>query len=246
MNNTPASQQSGAPFPATRWSVVAEARDPREPESAKALETLCRHYWMPLYAAVRRFGHAPPDAADLTQGFFERLLEKDWLRAADRQKGRFRTFLMVALKRYMANEYHRGRAAKRGGGLSFVPLDTSLSERLYVKSGEHSLSPEELFDKRWALTLIETSLARIEQEYGVTDHAKEFRLLKPCLTAARGEIDYGELAVTLGLSEGAARVAVHRIRKRYRTLFREEIARTVCDESEVEDELRALMVALGR
>ncbi len=245
MSDTPPTTRPAALFPATRWSVVAEACDPGEPESAAALEELCRNYWMPLYVAVRRFGHSPEDAKDLTQGFFARLLEKDWLHAADREKGRFRTFLMVALKRYLANEWHRGQAAKRGGGRVHVPLDTKLAERLYGESGAHSLSPEQLFDKRWALTLIETALARMEREYHEAGRDGEFELLKPCLTAGRGEIDYRGLATALGLNEGAARVAVHRIRKRYRSLFREEIARTVRDETEVEEEMRALMQALG-
>lgn len=246
VSHTRPATRSASLFPATRWSVVAEACDPGEPESAAALEALCRGYWMPLYAAVRHFGHSPEDAKDLTQGFFARLLEKDWLHAADREKGRFRTFLMVALKRFLANEWQRERAAKRGGGATMVPLDTELSERLYARSGEHSLSPEELFDKRWALTLIETALERMEEEYHEAGRGDEFCILKPCLTAARGAIDYPGLACALDRSEGAARVAVHRIRKRYRSLFRGEIARTVRDDSEVDEELRALMRALER
>ena len=245
MNDPTAASRSNSLFPVTRWSVVAEACDEGGGEPAAALEDLCRTYWMPLYAAVRRIGHSPEDAKDLTQGFFVRLLEKGRLRVADREKGRFRTFLMVALKRYLANEWHRGRAAKRGGGLEPVPLDTKLAERLYGESGAHSLTPEQLFDKRWALTLIETALARMEQEYREAGRGGEFEVLKPCLTAGRGEIDYHTLAEALGLGEGAARVAVHRIRKRYRSLFREEIARTVRDEDEVEEEMRALMQALG-
>ena len=245
MRSPPSTNPPTPLFPVTRWSVVAEACDSGEEDSAAALEELCRNYWMPLYVAVRRFGHGPEDAKDLTQSFFARLLEKDWLHAADREKGRFRTFLMVALKRYLANEWHRGQAAKRGGGVDLVPLDTKLAERLYGGSGAHSLSPEQLFDKRWALTLIETALARMEQEYRDSGRDAEFALLKPCLTAGRGEIDYRGLAAALGLGEGAARVAVHRIRKRYRSLFREEIARTVRDEGEVEEEMRALMAALG-
>jgi RNA polymerase sigma-70 factor (ECF subfamily) len=232
-------------FPVTRWSVVVEARHETTGESAAALENLCRTYWLPLYAAVRRYGHSPEDAQDLTQEFFAKLLEKNWLDAADREKGRFRTFLMVALKRFLANEWHRGHAAKRGGGLDPVPLDTQLAERLYGGSGAHSLTPEQLFDKRWALTLIETALARMESEYHDAGRDVEFAILKPCLTAGRGGIGYNSLATRLGVNEGAARVAVHRIRKRYRCLFREEIARTVRDEAEVEEEMRALMQALG-
>ncbi|MCF7674494.1 MAG: sigma-70 family RNA polymerase sigma factor [Akkermansiaceae bacterium] len=246
--NRPAPTTPTPPAPlflTTHWSVVADACDPEGPEAVAALEELCGSYWMPLYLAVRRFGHSPEGSEDLTQEFFARLLEKGWLRAADREKGRFRTFLMVALKRFLANEWHRERTARRGGGFDAVPLDTELAERLYAGSGSHLLSPEQLFDKRWALTLIETALVRMEGEYDEAGRGGEFALLKPCLTAGRGGIDYRELAAALGLGEGAARVAVHRIRKRFRSLFREEIARTVRDEAEVEEEMRALMAALG-
>ncbi len=239
------SERPAPGFPATRWSVVIGAREEEPGESNAALEDLCRTYWLPLYAAVRRMGHDPEDAQDLTQEFFARLLDKHWLDAAAREKGRFRTFLMVALKRFLVNEWHRGQAAKRGSGSRSLKLDTQLAERLYDGSGSHSLTPEQLFDKRWALTLIETTLARIEREYRDAGRGTEFAILKPCLTAERGGIDYNSLATRLGVSEGAARVAVHRIRKRYRSLFREEISRTVRDEAEVEEEMCALMQALG-
>jgi RNA polymerase sigma-70 factor (ECF subfamily) len=152
---------------------------------------------------------------------------------------------MVALKRFLANEWHRDHTAKRGGRSEAVLLDSHLAERLYQETGAHSLTPEQLFDKRWALTLIETALVRIESEYRDVESSHEFRILKPCLTAGRGEIDYASLARGLSVNEGAARVAVHRIRKRYRSLFREEIARTVRDEADVDEEMRALMEALG-
>ena len=232
-------------FPVTRWSVVAGACAANTADSAAALGDLCRTYWMPLYAAVRRYGHSPEDAQDLTQEFFSRLLEKHWLQAADREKGRFRTFLMVALKRFLANEWHRDQTEKRGGRSEAVPLDSHLAERLYQETGAHSLTPEQLFDKRWALTLIETTLTRIETEYRDAGSDREFGILKHCLTAGRGEIDYALLARSLAVNEGAARVAVHRIRKRYRSLFREEIARTVRDEGDVDEEMRALIHALG-
>lgn len=233
-------------FPVTRWSVVVGACDESADEPSSALEELCRTYWMPLYAAVRRSGRAPEDARDLTQEFFARLLEKQWLRSADREKGRFRTFLMVVLKRFLANEWHRGQAAKRGGGHEPVPLDTHLAEKLYSASGAHSLTPAQLFDKCWALTLIETVLARIGQEYRDAGRGGEFAAIKPCLTAERGEIDYSGLAGQLAISEGAARVAVHRLRKRYRSLFRAEIARTLRNENDVDEEMHALLEALGR
>lgn len=245
MNPPSFSERSGRMFPVTRWSLVVEARDEEAGDSTAALEDLCRTYWMPLYAAVRRFGHDPEDAKDLTQEFFARLLEKQWLHAAEREKGRFRTFLMVALKRFLANEWHRGQAEKRGGGRELVPLDTHVAERLYGGSGAHALTPEQVFDKRWALTLIGAALERIGREYHDAGRGREFEELKPCLTVGHGGIDYSGLAHQLGLSEGAARVAVHRIRKRYRVVFREEIARTLRDEGEVEQEMRALMGALA-
>jgi len=246
MNDPTVSATRPAPvFPVTRWSMVVGACDAGADDSAAALEDLCRTYWLPLYAAVRRMGHNPEDAQDLTQEFFARLLAKHWLNAADREKGSFRTFLMVALKRFLTSEWRRNHAVKRGGGHDPVPLDTQLAEQLYGRSGAHSLTPEQLFDKRWALTLIETALARIERDYDDAGRAAEFEILKPCLAASRGGLDYETLAGRLGVSEGAARVAVHRIRKRYRSLFREEIARTVRDESEVEEELRSLMQALA-
>ena len=246
MKTTPSTDSSGRMFPVTRWSIVVGARDENSGESMAALEDLCRTYWMPLYAVVRRYGHSAEEAQDLTQEFFARLLQKHGLQAADRDKGRFRTFLVVALKRFLANEWHRDRAVKRGGRWEKVPLDTHIAERLYHESGANSLTPEQLFDKRWALTLIETCLGRIEHEYRDAGRAAEFDVLKCCLTAGRGEIDYESLGKSLGLNGGAARVAVHRIRKRYRSIFREEIARTVRDDKDVDEEMRNLLCALTR
>lgn len=226
----------GQAFPQTRWSLVVAAAAAAEP----SLEALCRQYWQPVYAVARRAGHDVETAKDLTQGFFARLLDKGWLEAADQEKGRFRTFLITALKRYMVNEWHREHTVKRGGFAETVPLDTELAERLGARERLHELSPDALFDRRWALALLDQALARIEAEYPAAD----FGRLKECLTAGRGEINYARLAVALGTSEGAARVAVHRLRKRYRAVIREEVARTVADESEVENEMRALMAAL--
>jgi len=225
-----------AGFPVTRWSMVAAAAGAAE----ASLEALCRQYWSPVYAVARQAGHDIDAAKDLTQGFFAKLLEKGWLADADRDKGRFRTFLITALKRYMANEWHREHAAKRGGFAERVPLDAELAERLTVRDGIRQWSPDELFDRRWALALLDAAMHRLEAEYGTA----EFLILKDCLTAERGQIDYAELAVTLGATEGTARVAVHRLRKRYRAVIRDEVARTVADEDEVETEMRALLNAL--
>lgn len=224
-------------FPHTRWSVIVSAAAGAE----SSLETLCRQYWKPVYAVARHAGHDVETAKDLTQGFFARLLEKGWLGAADQDKGRFRTFLVTALKRYMINEWHREHALRRGGFADMLPLDIELAERIEEREGGRAVSPDALFDRRWALALLDQAMQRLAAEW-LPD---QFEMLKPCLIAERGEIDYAELAQHLGGSEGAARVAVHRLRKRYRALIREEVAQTVTDEAEVDDELRALMNALA-
>ncbi len=254
MSATPPSTTSTAPpgtphgqgiFATTHWSVVLSARDPSAPDSTAALETLCRTYWYPLYAFVRRQGQSPPDAQDLTQEFFARLLQKDYLRAAAREKGRFRTFLIVALKRFMANEWDRAHALKRGGGQAQVSLDTSLAETRYQLEPPAVAGADQVYERRWALTLLDHAMARLRREYAQRGSTAEFEQLKSVLTADRGDIAYPTIAANLGLSEGAARVAVHRLRKRFREVFREEIAQTVSTPDEVEDEVRHLVAALA-
>lgn len=225
-----------AAFPVTRWSLVAEAAG----EAEASLEALCRQYWPPVYAVARQAGHDAETSKDLTQGFFSKLLEKGWLADADRGKGRFRTFLITALKRYMVNEWRRDHAAKRGGFAEMVPVEVEMAERIGAVETAASLAPDRLFDRRWAITLLDATMRRLGTEYP----EKEFALLKESLTAGRGEIDYADLAEQLSISEGAARVTVHRLRKRYRALIREEVLRTVSSDIEVEDEMRALMEAL--
>lgn len=218
----------------TRWSLVIGAAG----EAEASLEALCRQYWQPVYAVARQAGNDVETAKDLTQGFFAKLLEKQWLAAADREKGRFRTFLVTALKRYMINEWHREHAARRGGFQECVPLDAELAERVSAADSRRDLSPDALFDRRWALALLDAALLRLAED------CPQFEVLKDTLTAGRGETDYAALAVTLEMSEGAARVAVHRLRKRYRALIREEVSRTVACEDAVETEMSALMDAL--
>jgi RNA polymerase sigma factor (sigma-70 family) len=231
-------------FPATHWSVVLAARGGDEADSLRALEDLCRAYWYPLYAFLRRQGHSPPDAQDLTQGFFARLLEKRYLDAADREKGRFRSFLLMALKRYLAKEWEREHAQKRGGGQAALSLDTELAERRYQGEGAEHLAPDRIYERRWALTLLDQVLAALRQDYQALGREGEFDCLKGYLTAERGEIPYAEVAERLGMTEGTARAAVHRMRSRFRALFRDEIARTVALPEEVEDEVRYLRRAL--
>jgi DNA-directed RNA polymerase specialized sigma24 family protein len=232
-------------FLTTHWSVVLSARRKDSPQSAAALETLCRTYWYPLYAFVRRQGHSPPDSQDLTQGFFARLLEKDYLKAAAQEKGRFRTFLIVALKRFLANEWDHARAQKRGGGQVVLSLDTELAEQRYQVEPVEGSTAEKVFERRWALTLLDRTMARLRDEFSAGGKREDFDRLKMCLTADRGEISYAEMAKSLAMTEGAARVAVHRLRKRFRDIFREEIAHTVAGPEEIEDEVRYLMGVLA-
>jgi RNA polymerase sigma-70 factor (ECF subfamily) len=195
---------------------------------------------------VRRQGHSPPDAQDLTQEFFARLLQKDYLKAAAREKGRFRTFLIVALKRFLANEWDRLRAQKRGGGQPLLSLDTDLAEQLYRIEPAADATADRIFERRWALTLLDRTMTRLREEFTRAGRADEFDRLKVCLTAARGEIAYPEVAAALGMSESTARVAVHRLRKRFREVFREEIAHTVSSPDEIEEEVRYLMTVLAQ
>lgn len=193
-------------FVTTHWSVVLSAREEGSARSAEALEALCRTYWYPLYVFVRRQGRSPHDAQDLTQEFFARLLEKHYLDAVDQQRGRFRTFLLVALKRFLANEWDKARAQKRGGGQQPISLDTELTEQRYTGEGSANLSADRIYERRWALTLVDPAIQHLREDYASQDKEMEFEHLKLCLTANRGEITYSNLASILAMSEGAARV----------------------------------------
>ncbi len=234
-----------ARFAQTRWTVVLAAQEKNPLQSQQALETLCRVYWFPLYAYVRRQGHSPADAEDLTQGFFMRLLQKNYLKSVDREKGRFRTFLLVALKRFLANEWDRARAQKRGGNHTRVSWDTSAAEARYEPESHLSLPAEKIYDRRWALALLDQTMTRLRKEFEASGKAPEFEALKGFLTTERQAIDYGQIAKTTGLSEGAARVAIHRLRRRFRGIFREEIAHTVSTPEEIDEEVRYLMSVLA-
>ncbi len=232
-------------FPQTRWSVVLAATRKETPESAAALECLCRAYWYPLYAYVRRCGQSPHDAQDLTQEFFCRLLEKHWLDSADRGKGKLRTFLIVVLKNFMRNEWRRESTQRRGGGQSHVTFDTEFAESRYAADPSATLPADETFDREWALTLLDLTMNRLREEFSAAHKSDDFEVLKTCLMAAHGTIDYAAIAAGLGLSEGAARVAVHRLRKRFRDIYRDELSRTLADGEDLEGELRHLAAALA-
>ena len=236
-----------AQFRPTRWSLVLSAAGQQGAGSAgQSLEQLCALYWRPLYAYIRHQGASPQDAQDATQEFFARLLEKDFLHSVDPAKGRFRSFLLAALKHFLSNERDKARAQKRGGGQALVPLDFAGAETGLGFQPADALTPDKLFERRWALDLLEHSLARLREEYST--HGKEllYDELKTTLTEGRGSVPYAELAARLKSSEAAVKMAVHRLRRRYREVLRAEIAETVADESEVEDELRQVMRALSQ
>ncbi|MGA2557951.1 MAG: sigma-70 family RNA polymerase sigma factor [Verrucomicrobiota bacterium] len=241
----PSRQSDGfgpAQFGQTHWSVVLSAAGRQNPSQAgEALEKLCSVYWRPLYAYIRRQGESPPDAQDLTQEFFLRLLKQDWLHAVDQGKGRFRSFLLAALKHFLCNERDRARAQKRGGGQAPLPLDFAGAETHLSFQPAENATPETLFERHWATTLLEQALARLRLEYASQGKEALFEQLKTTLTEDRGSVAYRALAARLKMSEAAVKMAVHRLRQRYREGLRAEIAQTVATPGEIEDELRHVM-----
>ena len=237
---------SDAWFATTRWTVVLSAGDPSSPQAATALETLCRAYWCPLYAYVRRCGYSPPDAQDLTQEFFTRLLEHNWIACADRHKGRFRSFLLMAMKRFLAKEWDKVKTLKRGGQMRFVPLEVHRAETRYCREPADTRTPEQLFEKQWALILLESVLNRLREDYERDGKGALFHTLESSLIGSRDKQPYAALGAQLGMTEGAARVAVCRLRERYRERLNEEIGHTVASPGEVEEELRHLRRVMAR
>ncbi|WP_231746776.1 RNA polymerase sigma factor [Maioricimonas rarisocia] len=213
-------------------------------EAERALEELCSTYWYPLYAYARRWGASRDDAADLTQEFFARLLEKQYLLAADRQKGRFRSFLLTVFKRFLSKERDRAAAQKRGGDRRQFSFDVEAGERRYLHEPAENVTPEALYERRWALTLLERVMERVRDEYASKDKRPFFEQCKPFLTGSDHAATYAEIAPRLDMTESALRVAVHRLRERYRVVLRSEIAQTISDSDSVEDELNALRAAL--
>jgi len=232
-------------FATTCWSVVVAAQDPLSPAAREALATLCNSYWYPLYAYIRRQGYAAQDAEDLTQEFFAGLLEHDFLLAVDRAKGRFRSFLLAACSHFLANQRDRAQALKRGGRCRFVSLDFAAAEARYGKEPSHVLTAEKLFARRWGLTLLDQVLARLRDDYNSKGKGPLFDRLRVCLLGEKAVVPHGRMAQELGMTPGAVRVAVHRLRRQFRELLREEIARTVHDPDDIEDEIRDLFAAVG-
>jgi RNA polymerase sigma factor (sigma-70 family) len=235
---------AGARFTATRWSVVLAAGDSASATATPALEALCRIYWPCLYAYARRLGQSPENACDLTQAFFARLIEKNWIADVDRDRGRFRTFLLTAFKRHMADANDRAHAQKRGGKIQFLPLDATDEERGLFSEPADRRTPETIYHERWARALLDTVLARLREEFRLQCRERVFDCLKGFLVGDHS----GDTVVTvgnqLGMTEGAVRMTLTRMRQRYRQLLRSEIAQTVADPQAIDDELRHLFRVL--
>jgi RNA polymerase sigma-70 factor (ECF subfamily) len=224
----------------THWSVVLAAAHGQSPAAAAALEELCRGYWYPLYVFVRRQGHGPQDAEDLLQAFFTRFLEKDYLSEVDRSKGRFRSFLLAALKHFLANEWDKANARKRGGGAQFISLDSEDAASRYWEEPASELTPERLYEQRWACVLLERVMQRLKRDSAEAGKDQFFEALKPFLVGESRSVTYAQLALELGTSEAALKMKVQRLRQAYQRLLRDEIAQTVADPAEAEDEIRHL------
>ena len=238
-----APEQRAAWFPSTHWSLVLRAGQRDEAGSAEALETLCRAYWFPLYAFARREGNGPETAQDLTQEFFSRLLAKNYLETADPNRGRFRSFLLASFKNMMANERRDAARLKRGGGAAVFSLDAWEPEQRYQVEPAHDLTPDRVFERQWAETLLARTLDRLEAEYA--DRATPFEELKAFLVGARGSEPFAQVAARLGVGEGSLRLVVYRMRQRYAQIFRDEIAQTVGDPADLEDEIRHVFAVLA-
>jgi RNA polymerase sigma factor (sigma-70 family) len=232
-------------FATTHWTVVLAAGRRHTPQSDHALEELCRTYWFPLYAYVRRRGHTKEDAEDLTQSFFARFLEKNYLEGLSAERGRFRAFLLASLKHFLANEWDKSQRQKRGGSAAHLSLDWQTADTQFHLAATTEPSPDKAFDREWAVALLGQVIERLQAECAADGRGKQFAQLKVFLTAGKGSLSHADAANALGLDEGAVRVAVHRLRKRYRQLLRDEIAQTLADPAQVDEEMQALFGAFS-
>jgi len=235
-----------AAFTTTQWSEVLDARQTDPRRARAALENLCTRYWYPLYAFIRRRGHGPHDAEDLTQSFFVHILEHGALNKVDQGKGLFRTFLLSSLVNFLSDQRDRDQALKRGGGKEILSWDALTAEELYQQEPAGDLTAEKLFERRWAMTLINQVLGRLRQEYETGGKRELFLELEGCLTGGIGTGFYEETAKRLGMNEGAVRVALHRLRRRLGELLRSEIAHTVAGPDQVDEEIRHLFAAISQ
>ena len=239
------SAPSAPGFESTPWSVVLRAQDGTAPQARAALATLCQIYWYPLYTYIRRRSASADEAEELTQEFFTRFLEKDFVNGAEQARGKFRTFLLACCKHFLANERRHARALKRGGGETFVPLDVEAARQRYILEPADTLTAEKLFDRQWAVTLLEQCLDQLGQAYQGQDQKALYDELKGYLVGDSGTSSYAEVAGRLGMTEGAVKKAAQRLRERYGTLVRKQIRATVESPEQVEDEIRELFDALG-
>ncbi len=233
------------PFETTHWSLILAARNRDEPRAHEALALLCQSYWPPIYAYIRRHGHDPHAAEDLTQAFFAALLEPGALAGVDRAKGKFRAFLLASCRHFLGHQRDHDRALKRGGGKRLLSIDARDAEGRYLREPADHLTPEALFVRRWALALLEGVLDDLRGEYTGAGKSELFDALKSTLTGDPRSAPYAEIAGRLGMTEGAVQVAVHRLRRRYRAALRARIAATVADPADIEEEIRDLFAALA-
>ncbi len=232
------------PFQTTRWTLVVAAGGPVTEQSREALARLCEIYWYPLYAYVRRWGHPADEAQDLTQEFFARLIERNVVAEADPTRGRFRSFLLASLKHFLANEHDRATALKRGGGRPLLSLEFQTAESRYRLEPADRETPDRVFERGWAAALLDRVMARLAEEQEQAGRRDLFDRLRPALAEGTAEASYAQIGAAIGMSEGAIKVAVHRLRRRFGELLREEIAETVADPAEVDEEIRYLLAAL--
>jgi DNA-directed RNA polymerase specialized sigma24 family protein len=236
---------SASEFTTTHWSVVLSARDDTSSLAHTALAKLCRAYWYPLYAYVRRQGHSPHDAQDLTQGFFAHLLQRNFLENVGPLKGKFRSFLLAALNHFLSDEWDKARAEKRGGGQTFISFDDHNAEELYLLEPDSSMTAEKIFERRWALALLAQALARLREEFAAAGKIREFEHLKVFLSTPADDGAYDAVALQLEMTVGSVAVKVHRLRQRYGELIRAEIAHTVASPAEIQEEMAHLFDAVG-
>lgn len=237
---------NGGAFTTTLWSVVQAAGQGATPAAQPAWEQLCRTYWYPLYAHVRRRGYSREDAEDLTQAFFSRLLTRQTLSLADSSRGRFRCFLLAGLNHFLANEWDKGRAQKRGGARSHLSFDAVTAEQLYDREGSHELNPEELYERAWALQFLDHVRARVRDTYASEGKADRYQALERFLPGEEDPPSYAQAAAELRMPEGTLKAEVHRFKRRYGELLRQEVGHTVVSREEIEDELHYLITVLGR
>lgn len=238
------SDQGRASFATTRWSLVEKAGHQSSAQSRRALEVLCKSYWYPLYAYVRRRVSDRTEAEDLTQAFFTELIEKNYVGDASPERGRFRAFLLTAFKHFLSKQWERARAQKRGGGRVPIPLDFESADSRFTIEPVTNLTAEQIFERQWAVTLLDQAISRLQQEFVEADKADQFEKLKGFIIGDHAGTTYADVAEDLNLSLAAAKMAASRMRRRYRELIRDEIAQTVADPGEIDDEIQKLFAAL--